>query len=42
MPRGDEQASDYFVAAGFDVLRLTGLKCSSPIEIAHTTGPRTR
>ena len=42
MPRGDEQVRDYFVEAGFDVLRLTGLKCPSPIEIAHTTGAEMR
>ncbi|MCY3817216.1 MAG: hypothetical protein OXG59_13105, partial [Gammaproteobacteria bacterium] len=38
----DEQVRDYFVEAGFDVLRLTGLKCPSPIEIAYTTGPQMR
>ena len=42
MPRGDEQVRDYFVEAGFDVLRLIGLKCPSPIEIAHTTGAEIR
>ena len=42
MPRGDEQVREYFVQAGFDVLRLTGLKCPSPIEIAYTTGPQMR
>ncbi len=42
MPRGDEQVRDYFVEAGFDVLRLIGLKCPSPIEIAHTTGAEMR
>ena len=33
---------DYFTEAGFTVLRLIGLKCPSPIEIAHTTGPQIR
>ena len=42
MPRGDEQVRDYFVEAGFDVVRLIGLKCPSPIEIAHTTGAEMR
>ena len=42
MPRGDDQVREYFLQAGFDVLRLTGLKCPSPIEIAHTTGARMR
>ena len=42
MPRGDEQVRDYFHEAGFDVRRLIGLKCPSPIEIAHTTGKRMR
>ena len=42
MPRGDEQVRDYFLEAGFDVLRLIGLKCPSPIEIAHTTGAEMR
>ena len=36
-PRGDEQVRHYFTDAGFDVRRLIGLKCASPILIAHTT-----
>ena len=42
MPRGDEQVRNYFVEAGFDVLRLIGLKCPSPIEIAHATSAQMR
>ena len=42
MPRGDEQVSEYFLQAGFDILRLIGLKCPSPIEIAHATGAQIR
>ncbi|MCY4157762.1 MAG: Asp/Glu racemase [Gammaproteobacteria bacterium] len=42
LPRGDEQVRDYFAEAGFDVLRLIGLKRPSPIEIAHTTGAEMR
>lgn len=36
-PRGDEQVRAYFVEAGYDVRRLIGLKCASPVLIAHTT-----
>jgi maleate isomerase len=36
-PRGDEQVRNYFEQAGFAVQRLTGLKCASPVQIAHTT-----
>lgn len=37
-PRGDEQVRHYFEEAGFPIKRLIGLKCASPILIAHTTG----
>jgi maleate isomerase len=36
-PRGDEQVRRYFEEAGFALPRLIGLKCPSPIQIAHTT-----
>lgn len=36
-PRGDEQVRRYYESAGFEVKRLIGLKCASPILIAHTT-----
>lgn len=36
-PRGDEQVRRYFAEAGYDVRRLIGLKCASPVLIAHTT-----
>jgi maleate isomerase len=36
-PAGDEQVRNYFTEAGFDIKRLIGLKCPSPIQIAHTT-----
>jgi maleate isomerase len=36
-PRGDEQVRHYFEDAGLEVKRLTGLKCASPVLIAHTT-----
>jgi len=36
-PRGDEQVRGYLEEAGYDIRRLIGLKCPSPIKIAHTT-----
>jgi maleate isomerase len=36
-PRGDEQVGNWFREAGYDVRRLLGLKCASPVLIAHTT-----
>jgi maleate isomerase len=36
-PRGDEQVRFYFEEAGFSIPRLIGLKCPSPVQIAHTT-----
>lgn len=36
-PRGDEQVRVYLEEAGYDIARLIGLKCPSPIQIAHTT-----
>ena len=36
-PRGDEQVRRYFEEAGFRIPRLIGLKCASPVLIAHTT-----
>jgi len=36
-PRGDEQVLRYFEEAGFLIPRLIGLKCPSPVQIAHTT-----
>jgi maleate isomerase len=35
-PRGDEQVRRYFEEAGFAITRLIGLKCPSPVQIAHT------
>src|SRR5262249_24411285 len=34
-PRGDEIVRAYFVEAGFDVVRLKGLKCATPRLIAQ-------
>jgi maleate isomerase len=36
-PRGDDIVRAYFAEAGYEVLRLKGLKCASPTAIAHTT-----
>jgi maleate isomerase len=41
-PRGDEQVQQYFEEAGFEVRRLIGLKCPSPVQIAHTPAERVR
>lgn len=35
-PSGDEMVRKYFEEAGYDVVRLKGLKCASPTLIAHT------
>src|SRR6202040_2068941 len=34
-PRGDEMVRLYLTEAGFDVVRLSGLKCASPRAIAQ-------
>ena len=34
-PRGDEMVKAYFLEAGFDVVRLKGLKCQTPRMIAQ-------
>lgn len=34
-PRGDETVRRYLTEAGFDVVRLTGLKCATPRAIAQ-------
>jgi maleate isomerase len=34
-PRGDAMVQAWFAEAGFEVVRLIGLKCPSPREIAH-------
>jgi maleate isomerase len=41
-PRGDEQVHRYFTEAGFEVRRLIGLKCPSPVQIAHTPATEVR
>ncbi len=37
MPIGDEQVRRYFTDCGFDVVTVKGLKCKSPMLIAHET-----
>ena len=37
MPVGDEQVRRFFGDCGFEVVRLKGLKCASPVLIAHVT-----
>ena len=37
MPVADKQVQRYFEDCGFEVVALEGLKCSSPVKIAHTT-----
>ena len=34
-PKGDETVRSYLVEAGFEVVRLVGLKCASPMAIAE-------
>jgi maleate isomerase len=36
-PRGDEMVRAWFAEEGFEVVRLRGLKCPSPREIAHVS-----
>jgi maleate isomerase len=38
-PRGDETVRAYLVDAGFEIVRLTGLKCASPFAIAQIQPP---
>jgi len=35
MPLGDGQVRRFFTDCGFEIVRLTGLKCESPVAIAH-------
>lgn len=37
MPVGDEQVRRFFGDCGYDVVRLTGLRCAGPQLIAHVT-----
>src|SRR5207253_10357853 len=37
MPVGDAQVRRFFTDCGFEVVRLKGLKCASPVKIAHVS-----
>jgi maleate isomerase len=37
MPVGDAQVHRFFSDCGFDVATVKGLKCTSPMQIAHTS-----
>ena len=37
MPVADEQVRRFFADCGYEVVRLKGLKCSSPVQIAHVS-----
>ena len=37
MPVGDRQVDKFFTDCGFDVAAVKGLKCASPMLIAHTS-----
>src|SRR5690606_5041051 len=41
-PRGDEMVRLYLEEAGYEVVRLTSLKCPSPMQIAHVQPPEVR
>jgi maleate isomerase len=42
MPVADEQVRRFFDDCGFEVVRLVGLKCASPVLIAHVGEPELR
>jgi len=37
MPVGDAQVRRFFTECGFEIVRLKGLKCPSPVQIAHVS-----
>jgi maleate isomerase len=37
MPVADEEVRRFFIDCGFEVMRLRGLKCASPVLIAHVS-----
>lgn len=41
-PRGDEVVREYLEEAGYDVVKLKGLKCPTPRMIAHTSEQEVR
>jgi maleate isomerase len=42
MPIGDKQVHRFFTECGFEVVNLLGLKCKSPVLIAHESKKRLR
>ena len=42
MPVGDRQVRRFFTECGFEVVNLVGLKCKSPVLIAHESKQRLR
>jgi maleate isomerase len=42
MPVADQQVRRFFTDCGFEVVRLIGLKCASPVLIAHVGEPELR
>ena len=42
MPVGDKQVHRFFTDCGFDVVNLKGLKCASPVLIAHASKTQLR
>jgi maleate isomerase len=42
MPVGDRQVHRFFTECGFEVVNLLGLKCKSPVAIAHVSEQRLR
>ena len=42
MPIGDRQVRRFFKESGFEVVNLLGLKCKSPVLIAHESKERLR
>ena len=42
MPVGDHQVRRFFTDCGYEVVNLLGLKCASPVRIAHESKQRLR
>lgn len=42
MPVGDAQVRRFFQDCGFEIIALKGLKCSSPVQIAHVSEKQLR
>jgi len=42
MPAGDQQVLRFFADCGYEVVNLLGLKCRSPVQIAHVSKERLR